>query len=180
MNLQSINIGALPNDGTGDSLREAFNKVNLNSAQLIAFTSSAADPVTPPTDQTIPVQHLNTATGFRWNWNPAGLAWIPIPKKYVALLTQSGSAAPTAIILENTLGGIPTWSRDEAGHYAMTLAGAFVQTKCGHTVSQPELCNCSVHWQSADVMHVVTYNLVTNSKQDGYLDHTLIHVFVYP
>ena len=28
MAIQSINIGSIANDGTGDDLREAFNKVN--------------------------------------------------------------------------------------------------------------------------------------------------------
>ena len=31
-----INIGALPNDGTGDPLRTAFNDVNLNFANVFA------------------------------------------------------------------------------------------------------------------------------------------------
>jgi len=32
-----INIGALPNDGTGDPLRTAFNDVNLNFANVFAY-----------------------------------------------------------------------------------------------------------------------------------------------
>jgi hypothetical protein len=31
-----INIGALPNDGTGDPLRTAFNETNLNFNQVFA------------------------------------------------------------------------------------------------------------------------------------------------
>lgn len=34
MSLEVINIGALPNDGTGDPLRTAFEKINNNFAQL--------------------------------------------------------------------------------------------------------------------------------------------------
>lgn len=49
-------------------------------------------------------------------------------KKYVALLTQTGTAAPIATILENTIGDI-VWSRVEAGFYNGTLNGAFTIDK---------------------------------------------------
>ncbi len=48
---------------------------------------------------------------------------------YRALLTQVGTAAPTAIVLENSLGGTPVWSRSSDGVYLATLTGAFSQTK---------------------------------------------------
>jgi len=53
-------------------------------------------------------------------------------KVYTAKLTQSGTNPPTALILENTLGGVPTFSRISAGYYAMTLAGTFntLKTVC--------------------------------------------------
>ena len=40
-------------------------------------------------------------------------------RSYVAQLSQSGSYAPTANILENDLGYEPTWSRDDAGYYTL-------------------------------------------------------------
>ena len=60
----------------------------------------------------------------------SGDKWVeikPIPsyKVYRALLTQTGTSAPTAIVLENTLGGTPVWSRGTAGVYELTLTGAF-------------------------------------------------------
>ncbi len=47
------------------------------------------------------------------------------PKVYVALLTQSGTDAPVATVLKNTLGGTIVWTRDSAGIYFGTLVGAF-------------------------------------------------------
>ena len=44
---------------------------------------------------------------------------------YTALLTQSGTDAPVATVLENTLGGTVFWTRTQAGVYKGTLAGAF-------------------------------------------------------
>jgi hypothetical protein len=40
------------------------------------------------------------------------------PKVYKALLSQSGTDAPTAIVLENTLGGEVVWSYDAIGMYS--------------------------------------------------------------
>jgi len=44
---------------------------------------------------------------------------------YTALLTQTGTDAPVATVLENTLGGTVVWSYDSQGSYLATLAGAF-------------------------------------------------------
>lgn len=48
---------------------------------------------------------------------------------YTALLSQSGTSAPTATVLENTLGGSITWVRNSTGDYSGTLTGAFVLDK---------------------------------------------------
>ena len=41
MAIQTINIGTVANDGTGDDLREAFVKVNANFAELAARNPEA-------------------------------------------------------------------------------------------------------------------------------------------
>lgn len=52
-------------------------------------------------------------------------------KSYVATVTQTGTAAPVATVLENTLGAVPVWSRDSSfsGVYYLTLTGAFPANK---------------------------------------------------
>ena len=50
-------------------------------------------------------------------------------KIYRALLSQSGTNAPTATILENTLGGTPTYSYSSTGVYQIVLAGLFEVAK---------------------------------------------------
>lgn len=51
-------------------------------------------------------------------------------KKYVALLTQSGTDAPVATVLENTLGGDIFWSYDSLGSYIGTISNySFDYTK---------------------------------------------------
>ena len=40
---QTINIGALPNDGTGDPLRDAFDKTNDNFNEIYNYTNGFID-----------------------------------------------------------------------------------------------------------------------------------------
>lgn len=44
-------------------------------------------------------------------------------KVYTAALTQTGTAAPVATVLQNTTGGTFTWSRTSAGQYKATISG---------------------------------------------------------
>lgn len=50
-------------------------------------------------------------------------------KVYTALLTQNGVNAPTDVVLENTLGGTPTFTYISIGVYEMTLNGSFNSSK---------------------------------------------------
>ena len=55
-------------------------------------------------------------------------------KIYTAILSQNGTGAPSANILENTIGNI-VWSYSSAGSYLATLAGAFTSQKTFFYVS---------------------------------------------
>lgn len=58
----------------------------------------------------------------------AGKAAVSTTKVYRALLSQSGTDAPVATVLENSLGGVPVWTRANPGEYLLTLASAFLGT----------------------------------------------------
>ncbi len=51
------------------------------------------------------------------------------PLVYKAFLSQSGTSAPTVVVVANTLGGTVVWTRVNTGRYVGTLAGAFPATK---------------------------------------------------
>ncbi len=42
---------------------------------------------------------------------------------YTAALTQAGIAVPVAAVLQNTTGGVFTWSRVDTGKYRVTVSG---------------------------------------------------------
>lgn len=50
-------------------------------------------------------------------------------KVYSALISQAGVAAPTVVVLQNTLPGAIVWTRSSPGVYVGTLAGAFTANK---------------------------------------------------
>lgn len=50
-------------------------------------------------------------------------------KVYKAILTQATTSAPTALVLENTLDTLITWTRSDTGQYVGTLTGAFTANK---------------------------------------------------
>lgn len=47
-------------------------------------------------------------------------------KVYTALISQTGTNAPTAIVLENTLGTVPTFNYEGVGQYSISLNGNFL------------------------------------------------------
>jgi len=42
---------------------------------------------------------------------------------YTALITQTGTAAPVATVLQNTTGGTIVWTRNSTGRYVATISG---------------------------------------------------------
>lgn len=53
----------------------------------------------------------------------------PIVTKYIARLEQSGTDAPIATIIYNSLSGVPVWTRTGSGEYLLTLASEFTAGK---------------------------------------------------
>jgi len=101
-------------------------------------------------------------------------------KVYTALLTQTGTTAPTATVLENTIGSI-VWSRSGIGQYLATLTGAFVLSKTWG-VSEDQAANPSSSTRlrptgSLNSMQVVT--AVGSTTTDGLLITTPIEIRVY-
>ena len=100
-------------------------------------------------------------------------------KVYTALLTQSGSDAPVAIVLENTLGKIH-WSRRFKGTYEGSLARAFTENKTtiqiiAHT-GQGYTTNSSA--VNKDLVEISTSNELDRTA-DNVLENTPIEIRVY-
>lgn len=103
-------------------------------------------------------------------------------EKYVALLTQTGTDAPVATVLENTLGGTVVWTYASQGEYRATLAGAFTTSKT--FIIYGELNSgyrITAQANSVNMIRVLTYDPTTPfSGSDGRLSETPIEIRVYP
>lgn len=61
---QTINIGTAANDGTGDTIRDAFDKTNDNFTELYAADAALGDVVTLGQDEIVLESQRNAANGF--------------------------------------------------------------------------------------------------------------------
>lgn len=106
-------------------------------------------------------------------------------KVYTALLSQSGTNAPVATVLENTLGGTVVWSRSgTGGNYDATLSGAFTSNKTS-ALSSPTYTSGNYalaipQYTSTSTVHFKTINVGTDLGTDDLLDNTFIEIRVYP
>jgi len=74
-------------------------------------------------------QYMDTDTGIIYSRNGSGIFVVGSAgtyTSYVANLNQTGTNAPTADVLENTLSGTPTFSYVGVGQYELTLTGEFL------------------------------------------------------
>lgn len=110
-------------------------------------------------------------------------------KRYVALLSQSGTDDPTAVELENTLGGTVVWTRDTVGVYSGTLAGAFpdpLKTAvivAGRAGANPAYTTgAEVAPPDAIQLRTVTVSFGNEEtiESDDVLQGTVIDIRVYP
>lgn len=110
------------------------------------------------------------------------LATGAAPRIYKALLTQTGTNAPTADIIINTFGVTPTWSRLNPGSYEVVIPGAFPDaTKV--IISQG--ARFSDYYIGAEVLDVntVAINVIDVSDSSDYddgLELTPFTIEVYP
>ena len=105
-------------------------------------------------------------------------------KVYTALLTQEGTNPPTAIVLENTLGGDVVWSYIYVGAYSGTLIGAFPQDKTAMFITNTTWNNVSNAYifsnGTGDAVSIETYNSANTATTNNILGYTTVEIRVYP
>ncbi len=107
------------------------------------------------------------------------LSWFGA-KKYVALLTQTGTSAPTATVLDNTLGGTLVWTYDSVGTYIGTLTGAFTLDKTAVLISGVYKGSVVGSRKTNNTIQITTTATSTNTEANALLDSTTIEIKVYP
>lgn len=110
-------------------------------------------------------------------------------KEYVAYLSQSGSSAPTATVINNTLGGTVVWARSGSGSFTGTLMSAFPSGKVfitnGYSLqsySGTDFIEIIVSRGNDNIINVLT-SLGANgtaASTDGLITNYMIKIEVYP
>lgn len=92
-------------------------------------------------------------------------------KVYVALLSQNGTSAPTAIVLQNTLGADIVWTYDAVGDYTGTLSGVFTNDK---TITIPLIEKYTINDLAGDANIRIAPNDINTVKiktlDNGFVD----------
>lgn len=102
-------------------------------------------------------------------------------KVYTALLTQSGTSAPTAIVLENTLGGTVVWTYSAVGSYTGTLTGEFTANKTTALVQNGQYNGVDAISRvlTVDTVRVMTVNSSGTLTDSNGLQNSMFEIRVY-
>lgn len=101
-------------------------------------------------------------------------------KVYTALLSQTGTSAPVATVLENTLGGTVVWTRTGVGAYVATLSNAFPIYKT-FLLLAPSASGGQTNTLTSNSSSTVELGVSSNAGNfaDGFLTSRSIEIRVY-
>ena len=135
-------------------------------------------------DGSLPQQVINgslSATTFYGDGSGlSGVTVTPAYKVYTALLTQTGTSAPTAVVLENTLGFEPTWLYSSTGLYSTTNP-IFQNNKTTVNIFQ-NINGYSYLFYGyiiGNIIYIGSVFLFSNIAQNNLLTNTGIEIRVY-
>ena len=101
-------------------------------------------------------------------------------KVYTALLNQTGTDAPVATVLENTLGLNIVWSRTGAGQYSGSTPGLFVDPKkVAFILVNAQNNNTDSGENGVDEIYITTYPLNNTPAGDGLLYNAFLEIRLY-
>lgn len=177
---KTVSITSLPSAtgfGPSDSIVGINNgQASLFPYELIGAGTTGATGAQGPTG-------LTGATGANGATGATGGISLSY-KVYSALLTQTGTSAPVATVLENTLGVTPTWNYDSQGNYYIeTTSNVFFENK---TVLVPGVVNFYALNSSGylgNKVFITTIDLLPPGgfpgPSDNLLNNTFIEIRVY-
>ena len=105
---------------------------------------------------------------------------------YTALLTQAGTAAPVATVLQNTTGGTITWTRNSIGRYLATISGAtYTANKTAILLTSGSTSATDGRFLKVEdsgnttVQALYNFDTSANTSQDGVVTGSMIEIRIY-
>ena len=101
-------------------------------------------------------------------------------KSYVALLTQIGTNAPVATVLENDLGFTPIYSYQDPGNYWIEHTGGFPLNKVVVFITGNATNTAGYEYSASENFISIWTGDSSGSGADNLLNHTSIEIRIYP
>lgn len=158
--------------GTGGLKMTLTNTGQLTASKFIGDATLTGTPTAPTATAGTNTTQIAT-TAFVQNA-------IGNYKKYVAMLTQTSTSAPTAKVLENTLGGTVVWTYSSTGVYVGTLTGAFTADKSPVILTSNNSGVTLTGGASGSTNFVGIETKVNGTLTDGSMTDSFIEIRVYP
>lgn len=101
---------------------------------------------------------------------------------YTALISQSSTDAPTATVLQNTLGVVPTFNYAATGQYSLTITGSlFVQAKTFIMVTNWGRNPVKFFWSDENTIAIRTSALAAGAwaYSDDVLSNLSLEIRIY-
>ncbi len=179
----------LPSGMFGDGSPLRFTIKDNGSSQSLTWTSvyvalSNALPTATIAGKQMFVSFIYNKTIAKWlctNVSIEGQSNVAY-QSYVATVTQIGSSAPTATVFNNTLSGPIVWTRNSAGDFTGTLAGAFTANKTFlmlNGANNADSIGTLTFGGSADTLALTCVDF-GGTPVDGGLIKASIEIRVYP
>jgi len=166
----NILIGKTTPD-TGEKLQVNGNITATSYSGTATLTGNPTAPTAPAGTNNLTIANTNFVTG--------AIATAKPYKVYTAILTQTGTSAPVATVLQNTLGGTPVWTRTSTGLYTATLTGFFTPNKTALFASVQYFgAAVSPLYTGTDVVGIQTFITSTGVLSDN-INGATIEIRVY-
>ena len=100
-------------------------------------------------------------------------------KVYTALLSQSGTNAPTAIVLENTLGFTPTFTYSSVGSYDVVSSSGFTNNKTALFIHNIGTNHIAIYRSTTSLLRINTTNSAGTLSDDMMGVPVTVEIRVY-
>ena len=104
-------------------------------------------------------------------------------KVYTAIVSQTAGGIPTTMVLENTLGGELTWSKQQVGFFIIRSTGLFTLDKTvllySTGLNYEDSTNYNITWDAEDIDSIRLYTSTDIEPKDDLLRKSLIEIRVY-
>jgi hypothetical protein len=171
----------LPSIGDGILVTGSYNNVGMGASNVTILGSSGVTILGGLSNVTLINSNDVEVTESNTSYVNGVAVSTSVPKVYKATLTQTGTSAPVATVLVNTLSGTPVWSYVSVGLYKLTLTSEWAANKTAlYSINIPDGNGFgSLQRNNANEIFLVTRDTSSLNADDLLLESYII-IEVYP